>query len=354
MGKILAKRLVAAFVRCLPPRARKGLLAELCVAARGSDAYATLQRLGRRFGIAGVRVSGDYGIVDGALADTAILATYARTQCWVPGINAAIDAFFGGYDGGTYIDIGANIGLTSIPIARWPRVACKAFEPEPQTFQYLTANLAQNGPATNVEAFNFALSDRNSTIAFELSDDNLGDHRIRLNAANGSFGESGRRVIEVPTKRLDDVLRVEELSRPIAIRLSTQGAECRVLEGGQAVFDAASLFTFEFWPYGIARMGDDARRLIAFIARRYSSGAILEGKQDDHPTWKPIGDIAERLSNFASSNGDRPYALCDVIAMREPAWTRPVVRDAKGNAASAATCTAMDRSRREPHSELVE
>lgn len=317
MDKILAKRLVAAFVRCLPSRARKGLLAELCAAARGSDAYAALQRLGRRYGIADVRVSGNYGVVEGGLADTAILATYARTRDWVPGINAAIAAFFDEYDGGTYIDIGANIGLTTIPIARRPRIACKVFEPEPQAFRYLTDNLAENDPAANVEAFNFALSDRNGSIAFELSDDNLGDHRIHLNAADGKFGEAGRRVIEVPTKRLDDVLRVEALSRPIAIRLSTQGSECRVLEGARAVFEAAAFFTFEFWPYGIARMGDDPRRLIDFIARRYSFGAILKSKQDDRPKWRRISDIAARLRSLAASAGDQPYTLCDVIA-REP------------------------------------
>lgn len=319
MEKILARRLIAAFVRCLPCRARKGLLGELCAAARAADAYAALQRLGRRYGVTDVRVSGNYGVIEGALADTAILATYARTRCWVPGVNAAIDAYFEGHDGGTYIDIGANIGLTTIPIACRAGVACKAFEPEPQAFQHLAANLSQNCPAANIAVFNFALSDRRGTIAFELSDDNLGDHRIRLNAANGSFGEASRRIIEVPTKRLDDVLRAEELSRPIAIRLSTQGAECRVLEGGRAILEAASFFTFEFWPYGIARMGDDARHLIAFIARRYSSGAVLDGKQDDHPTWKPIGDVVERLENFASCGGDQPYALCDVIAIREPA-----------------------------------
>ena len=318
MEKTLAKWLVAAFVRCLPRRARKGLLGELCAAATGRDAYAALQRLGRRYGITDVRVSGNYGLIEGGLADTAMLATYARTRCWVPGINAAIDAFFEEHDGGTYIDIGANIGLTTIPIACRAGVACKAFEPEPQAFRYLTANLAQNCPAANVETFNFALLDRRGIIAFELSDDNLGDHRIRLNAANGSFGEADRRVIEVSTKRLDDVLRAEELSRPIAIRLSTQGAECRILEGGQAVFEAASFFTFEFWPYGIARMGDDAGRLIDFIARRYSSGAVLDSKQDNHPTWKPISEIVERLGNFASCGDDQRYAACDVIAIRKP------------------------------------
>ncbi len=319
MEHVLAKQVIAAFVRCLPRRARKGLLSELCTAATGSDGYAAIQRLGRRYGIADIRVAGDYGVIEGALVDTAILATYARTRRWRPGVNAAIDAFFEEHGRGTYIDIGANIGLTTIPIARRPGITCKAFEPEPQAFRYLAANLTRNCPAADVEMFNIALSDRLGTVAFELSDENLGDHRIRLNATNGRFGEASRRVIEVSADRLDDVLRVEDLPRPIAIRLSTQGAECRVVEGARAVLDAAAFFTFEFWPYGIARMGDDARRLIAFIAEQYSSGAILDDDQDNRPAWTPIGDIADRLRNFAPSGGDRPYARCDVVAIREPA-----------------------------------
>jgi FkbM family methyltransferase len=313
-------------VHCLPRRAQKGLLGELCAAATRGDAYAALQRLGCRYGIADIRVSGDYGIVEGALADTVMLPAYARTRCWVPGINAAIASFFERCNGGTYIDIGANIGLTTIPIARRTGVACKAFEPEPQAFRYLKANLSRNCPGAKVETFNFALSDRRGTVAFELSDNNLGDHRIRLNAANGSFGEASRRVIEVPTDRLDDVLRAETVSHPVAIRLSTQGAECRVLEGGRTVLGAAAFFTFEFWPYGIARMGDNADRLIAFIAQRYSSAAVLDDKRDDSPNWKPIGEIATQLENFTSRSGDQPYAVCDVIARREPVGSRTLQR----------------------------
>src|SRR5215469_4901424 len=176
MGNLLAKRILAAAARSFPYRARKALLRELCNVVPPSDAYQAFQQLGRRFGITEIQVPGACGVIQGSLADTAILATYARTRHWAAGLTQIVQSFFDGRNGGTYIDIGANIGLTTIPIARRKVIACKAFEPEPQTFRYLTTNLRQNCTAGNVETFNLALSNQRGTVAFELADDNLGDN----------------------------------------------------------------------------------------------------------------------------------------------------------------------------------
>jgi FkbM family methyltransferase len=316
MGNPLAKRLIAGFVRGLPPRVRKALLRELCNRAAAREGYEAFQLLGRRFGIADLRVPGDCGVIEGALADTAILATYAQTRRWSASLNHVVDAFFETRDSGTYIDIGANIGLTTIPIARHAAISCKAFEPEPQTFRYLTTNLRHNCTAGNVEPFNLALSDRHGTIAFELADDNLGDNRIHLTDDEGSFGEAKRRVITVPTDRLDDVLGVAHLARPIAVKIDTQGAECRVLDGGRSVLDAASIITFEFWPYGMRRMASDPASLISFIATRFSDGALVNGDANEMPVWQPIDDVVGRLGAFTHESRDKPYATCDVIVRK--------------------------------------
>jgi FkbM family methyltransferase len=316
MGNALAKRLVAEFVRGLPHRARKALLRELCNSVPARDGYEAFQRLGRRFGIADVRVPGDCGVIEGALADSAILATYAQTRRWSASLNHVVETFFENRNSGTYIDIGANIGLTTIPIARRAAVSCKAFEPEPQTFRYLTTNLRQNCTAGNVEPFNLALSDRRGTVAFELADDNLGDNRIHLTDDEGSFGEAARRVITVPTDRLDDVLSVATLAPPIAVKIDTQGAECRVLDGGRSVLDAASIITFEFWPYGMRRMASDPENMVSFIAPRFSTGAMVNGDANEMPVWQPIGDIVGRLGTLARDSRDKPYATCDVIVRK--------------------------------------
>lgn len=72
--------------------------------------------------------------------------------------------FFTRAGSGTYLDIGANIGLTTIPVAQNPRVACKAFEPAPHNFRYLSHNVAANCPHGNVDLFNLALFDRRATM----------------------------------------------------------------------------------------------------------------------------------------------------------------------------------------------
>ena len=316
MASALAKRAVAGLVRALPMRVRKGLLRELCGTAAPRDAYAAFQQLGRRFGITDVLVPGDYGEIEGALADTAILATYAQTRRWSVHLAQVASEFFADYTGGSYLDIGANIGLTTIPVARQGTITCKAFEPEPRTFRYLVGNLRRNCAAGNVETFNLALSDRSGTIAFELADDNLGDNRIRLTDRDGSFGEAARRVITVPTDRLDDVLRRDALDAPIAVKLDIQGAECRALAGGRAVLDEAALFTCEFWPYGIRRLDSDPEQLVAFVAERFASGAILEGEREDAPIWQPIAEIVDRLRQFARAGADAPYATCELLARK--------------------------------------
>ncbi len=316
MWKPLAKSALAGLVHRLPRAVRRALLQALCEDAAPGNAYELVQALGRRCGITDIRVLGDYGLIEGALADTAVLATYARTRRWAAGHNRIIEFFFAAQDGGTYIDIGANIGLTTIPIARHVGVACKAFEPEPENFRHLTRNLRHNCNAGNVEAFNLALFDRHGTIAFELADDNLGDHRIHLADDDGSFGEARRRVITVPTERLDDVLNVANLAQPVVVKIDTQGAECQVLEGGRTVLDASALVAFEFWPYGMARMASDAEALIRFVTTRFSAGAVLAGDVDEPPVWRPIAMIAARLREYCRRDRGNAYAYCDVMVRK--------------------------------------
>lgn len=316
MWKPLAKSAVTGLVRRLPPAAKRVLLQALSAEGATGNAYEVLQVLGRSYGIADIRVLGDYGLVEGALADSSILATYARTRRWAASTNRIVDAFFDAYEKGTYIDVGANIGLTTIPIARRAAVACKAFEPEPATFGYLTRNIRCNCTTGNVEAFNFAIYHQRGSVAFELADDNLGDHRIRRIDHDGSFGEARRRVIMVPTERLDDVVDIAQLAPPVVVKIDTQGAECHVLHGGRSVLEAAALVAFEFWPYGLRRMEGDPEALIAFVATTFSAGAVLDGDADTTPVWRPIGVVAALLRDFASQRRDAAHAYCDVIVRK--------------------------------------
>ncbi|MBV8166741.1 MAG: FkbM family methyltransferase, partial [Alphaproteobacteria bacterium] len=159
------------------------------------------------------------------------------------------------------------------------------------------------------------LSDRRGASAFELAADNLGDNRLHLTDRDGSFGEAGRRVITVSTERLDDVVDATRLAQPVAVKVDTQGSECRVLAGGARVLDAASIFAFEFWPYGIRRMGDDPDALIRLVPPRFSTGPILASDTDETVAWQPIGAVVDHLAALAR-RVDAPYATCDVVVRR--------------------------------------
>ncbi len=69
--------------------------------------------------------------------------------------------------GAVVFDVGANIGLFSIHLARTsPGVNLYAFEPIPPIFEMLTRNLARHAP--EARAFNVALADRDGEAAFEF------------------------------------------------------------------------------------------------------------------------------------------------------------------------------------------
>jgi FkbM family methyltransferase len=312
MRSVAKASLIGAASR-LPAAVRKTLLRGL---ASASADYETLQLLGRRHGVKDLRVAGDYGLIEGSINDSVVLRSYAVTKTWDDRGNRQFVEFFDRHHGGTYIDIGANIGLTTIPIARNAAVSCKAFEPEPACFRYLRSNLAANCLHGNVDIFNLALFDKAGVLEFELSDRNLGDHRIHVRNEDGFWGERQRPIIRVEANRLDDVLTASALAGPVAAKVVTQGSESHIFAGGDAVLGIAELVTFEFWPYGIARAGGDVGLLTAFIGAHFRSGAIVTGDGDEPLTWRPIDAVVDVMTATADRRDHSPYEYHEVFVRK--------------------------------------
>jgi|FEC22Drversion2_1045045.scaffolds.fasta_scaffold01715_2 FkbM family methyltransferase len=254
--------------------------------------FATVQTLARNFGVRDVTVPGEFGFIQGSIHDTAILSAYACTKTWRP----AFAQFFSGLfedRGGVYIDIGANIGLTTIPVASNPEVVCLSFEPDPENFRYLSNNVEQNCAHRNVELFNLALFDLAGSLDFRLCDHNRGDHRICRSAADGAFGEQPCHTIKVPALPLDDVLAPDMLdgAGPIAVKIVTQGAETHVVAGGRRVLARAAAAIIEIYPYGIESLQGDLAGLLAFCDEQFRWAALNEGEDQSIPGWQPVGDI---------------------------------------------------------------
>ena len=76
-----------------------------------------MNTLARHFSIDQFVVDGDFGEITSSIDDGVVLMFYALYRTWSPETVKLFRGFFG-QEPGSYLDIGANIGLTTIPLAR--------------------------------------------------------------------------------------------------------------------------------------------------------------------------------------------------------------------------------------------
>ena len=312
MLKSLAKEALVALVNALPVSVQRAAIERAAARVGG---YEIFQSLGRGFGVRDIRIAGRYGLIEGSIDDESILARYGRAKIWASETNRLFVDFFDAHSGGTYLDVGANIGLTTIPVARNARVSCFAFEPEPENYRYLEHNIRHNCQQGNVEIRNLAVFDRQTTVDFELSQRNRGDHGIRINASKGDYDEHARALVRVAASRLDTILEPSDVRPPLAVKIDTQGAECQVFAGGQRILSRAELVAFEYWPYGIRRMDGDFDFLADFISRHFTRGALVNGDREESPTWQPIKTVAKQLGALWQSDA-AAYRYHDVFVRK--------------------------------------
>lgn len=154
------------------------------------------------------------------------------------------------------LDVGANIGTVGIfAVAKGYFERCIAFEPEPNNFHLLKCNVFLNKLDEKFELKNEALSsEKHSSLNFELSEFNHGDHRVRVQEDSGLFNEADRKVIQVACSTLDSALIGYELDGCVLF-MDTQGFEGHVLGGAKKLLQKGLPIITEFAPYYLKRAG---------------------------------------------------------------------------------------------------
>ncbi len=121
------------------------------------------------------------------------------------------------------IDVGANIGLSTILLARLAKRVV-AYEPSPPNLAFLRRNLELNG-ITNVEVRAAAASSEPGTLRFHVAQFGAGSHVV----ASGHVSGGTIPAVDVPAVMLDD-----EVLPPIAfIKINAEGHEPDVLAGAR-------------------------------------------------------------------------------------------------------------------------
>ncbi len=193
-----------------------------------------------------------------------------------------------GLQGKLFLDIGANIGTASChAVSAYGAALSWAFEPAPENIRFLRQNIVANGFEDRVQVHACALSDRDGSVTFELSNVNSGDHRVRTAAADGStamLGESRWSTTEVVARRLDGFVedRTLDLDRVSLAWIDVQGHEGHVLGGALALLSSQVPIVCEYWPYGLRRAGGLERfgeqlagRRSGFVDLNQPSGKVM-------------------------------------------------------------------------------
>lgn len=149
------------------------------------------------------------------------------------GLPAAVSdgerQFLESYDfgDGDTLDVGANIGLVTLYIARrFPKRTVHAFEPNPSAYDSLRGNIALNG-CDNVRPHHEALSDTNGEIRF------LAHERHRATCRIGTAKDQGG--IRVPCATLDTVCQREKIGQIAFLKIDVEGFEEDVLRGAAGI-----------------------------------------------------------------------------------------------------------------------
>ncbi len=194
---------------------------------------------------------------------------------------------------GTMLDIGANVGLTSVTRAVLGDAdVVYAAEPAPDNFACLVRSIVDNGLRGVVLPDRVAISDHDGAATLRLSG-SIGGHALIAGAAG----------IDVPTMRLDTwvgKLRVD-VDAIRYVKIDTQGHEAHVLAGAPELLARPGIvWELEFSPRHLQKAGRDPATLIALMQRAFTHFIDLNPHAPGD-RLRPIAELSEALAYLERS-----------------------------------------------------
>lgn len=136
--------------------------------------------------------------------------------------------------GGVVIDVGANIGIYSIVLAKsHPRLKVIAVEASPTIFEWLARNCSLNR-LSNVTLVNAAVSDQDNSVTEFYERDSMSTmlKGFLLDFGIGdSEGKEGVTMRQVKTRTLDSIIESANLNGVSLLKLDVEGAEILAMRG---------------------------------------------------------------------------------------------------------------------------
>ena len=159
-------------------------------------------------------------------------------------------------EGMNVIDIGANVGITTVTVARkiGRRGKLYSFEPTPEYFNILKENISSNG-LENVKVYELAVTDQVGRAPFSQKE-----------LSSGIVFEEGAKKFEVSTTSIDRFLSEEKIERIDLINMDCEGSELLVLKGAKETLRKNKVKIFcEIHHDFLKQLGQSVEELVQYL-----------------------------------------------------------------------------------------
>lgn len=152
---------------------------------------------------------------------------------------------------GTILDIGANIGITTVPLAkRFPSARIHAFEPIPSNNVALK-RIMKHYKLNNVQLHEIALGEEDGELKLVVPlINNVRMQGLSHVLVDGQHDEwNSGEIFSIPVFRLDDVSALRDEKKISAIKIDVENYEYYVLKGGENLLQKHKPIIYcELWP----------------------------------------------------------------------------------------------------------
>jgi FkbM family methyltransferase len=201
------------------------------------------------------------------------------------------------------VEVGANIGTTSLPLARDHGCRVLAIEPEPENFALLEANVRNNGLEAQILCESVAVAERSGAGNVLIPVDTSGGVELAEASAVGPpLGSAEIRGVEpVRTAPLSELLREHRID-PSTIAFvwsDAQGSDGHVIATAPELWAAGVPLYMELWPAALRRHGTDD---VVADAVRYGFAAFIQSDRliaHETPAPRPIGELTRLMEGLS-------------------------------------------------------
>ncbi len=197
-----------------------------------------------------------------------------------------ISKYFNKSKEGTFVDVGANIGTSTLEASENINVTkCIAFEPSSDNYSLLMSNIYANKLQDKVSAYNYAVDEQKGKVKLLLSEECSGDNKITTD--NNSTSTNVEMVNSIA---LDEFLsgHYEEIKY---LWFDVQGYEYFALKGCEEILkNHDPAIQIEYWPHGLS--GTNSLDLLnEFLIKNFNYYVDMDEYDGKNPIIKDIIEI---------------------------------------------------------------